>query len=129
MRPVTDGVTTIEYDVQSPEPMSCSTAAHVARELIKHLLFMRNQAPALIDELAAKVPASQPPVFAITSAMKLLDASVVSIATQMHEVNSLADPDTPRRRGTRDRKISKASFLVASASLRLGVGCCSCDHT
>ena len=57
MRPLTCGVTSIEYDVQSPEPLSCNTVAHVARELVKHLLFMRNQAPALIDDLAAKVAA------------------------------------------------------------------------
>ena len=61
MRSTAGGVTTIEYDVPSPEPVSCSTAAYVARELVKHLLFMRNQAPALIDDLAAKVNATSLP--------------------------------------------------------------------
>jgi hypothetical protein len=46
-------VSVIEYDVELAQPATHVTAAHVAQELAKHLLFMRGQAPALIDELAA----------------------------------------------------------------------------
>lgn len=51
----THSLDAIDYHVQLAEPLSFLTAAHVTRALIKHLLFMRNQAPALIDELADKV--------------------------------------------------------------------------
>lgn len=45
----------IDCDVQLAAPIFSWQAAHVAEEIVKHLLFMRNMIPSLFSDLAEKV--------------------------------------------------------------------------
>ena len=108
-------VTCIDYDVKLARPLSCSTCAVVAQELVKHLLFMRGQAPALIDELAAQMHRQVWGVTGLQCVLRLHKPQRKADCAHACFMQALTGPDaTPdaaghRRRPAVDRKLQKVA--------------------
>jgi hypothetical protein len=111
-RKAEEAVLSIDCDVELGGPVSCWQAALVAQELLKHILFMRNQVPSLMDEMIDKVQVCRP--FPVTQSRR--SAREWKLACMPACQHLLIHASVPRNRRYRDQRIKCSHYIPATGS-------------